>query len=109
MSWKAINYGVRAAWGISGNDSDITDGVPGDGKSYTGINSGDNWVEAGSLTRLNCDLTGWAGEVIRVRFRVVTASDANPYFRDKHYQSVTAGFGGFYVDDVIIFGFSQQE
>ncbi|WP_455393167.1 type IV pilin [[Eubacterium] cellulosolvens] len=109
MSWKAINYGVRAAWGLSGNDSDASDGVPGDGKSYTGINESDYWVEADSLTRLNCDLNGWSGEVIILRFRVVTASDSNPYFKGKHYESGTADFGGLYIDDVIIHGFSLQE
>ncbi len=109
VTWDAINFGVRSAWGVSGNDSDDTDGVPGDGKSYTGIDSGDNWVEANSLTRLNCDLTGWAGEVIRLRFRVVTAIDSNPFFGGTHYESANAGFGGFYVDDVIVYGFSLLE
>jgi hypothetical protein len=109
ITWKALNFGVRSAWGLSGNDSDASDGVPGDGKSYTGIDSGDNWVEAGSLTRLNVDLAGWVGEVIRLRFRVVTASDTNPYFGNQHYDSATAGFGGFYVDDIIIYGVSLLE
>jgi FlaG/FlaF family flagellin (archaellin) len=106
VSWDPINFGSRAAWGVSGNDTDNQDNKPNDGKSYTGIDSGDNWVEAGSLTRLNCDLTGWGGKVIRLRFRVVTAKDTNPYFGDQHYQQATAGFGGFYVDDVVIHGFS---
>jgi hypothetical protein len=109
INWKAVNLGVRSAWGVSGNDGDGSDGVPGDGKSYTGINSGANWVEAGSLTRLNCDLSGWAGKVIKMRFRVITASDSNPFYGNAHYQSPTAGFGGFFVDDVIIHGFSLQE
>jgi hypothetical protein len=109
VTWDAANLGVRAAWGVSGNGTDADDGVPNDGKSYTGLNVGSNWVEAGSLTRLNCDLTGWAGKVIQLRFRVVTASDANKYFGAKHYQSSTVGFGGFYVDDVVIHGFSLLE
>ena len=109
VTWIAINLGVRSAWGVSGNDTDDQDGAPNDGKSYTGIDTGDNWVEAGSLTRLNCDLSGWAGEVIRLRFRVVTASDANPFFGSIHYESSTAGFGGFYIDDIIVYGFSLLE
>ncbi len=108
VSWKAINFGARACWGISGNDPDAMDGIPGDGKSFTGINSGNYWVEAGSLTRLNCDLIGWSGSVIKVRFRVVTASDKNEFFGAKHYESTTIGFGGFYVDDVIIHGYSLE-
>jgi hypothetical protein len=109
VSWTAINLGVRSSWGLSGNDSDASDGIPNDGKSYTGINLGNYWVEAGSLTRLNCDLSGWAGEVISLRFRVVTASDLNPFFGSTHYDSATVGFGGFYIDDVVIHGFSLQE
>ncbi len=104
ITWDAINFGARSAWGISGNDSDGDDDEPDDGKSYTGINSGNFWVEAGTLTRLNCDLTGWRSKVIQLRFRVITSSDSNPYFGSKHYESSTAGFGGFYVDDVIIYG-----
>jgi hypothetical protein len=105
VTWKAINLGVRAAWGVSGNDSDASDGIPGDGKSYTGLNDGDRWVRADSLSRLNVDITGWAGSVISMRFRVVTASDNNPDFRN-HFESAGVGFGGFYLDDVIISGFS---
>jgi FlaG/FlaF family flagellin (archaellin) len=110
QSWKSINFGARSAWGVSGNDSDASDGVPNDGKSYTGINSGNYWVKADSLTRLNCDLSGWSGMVIKVRFRVITASNSNEFFGSQHYQLPysTVGFGGFYVDDVIIHGFSQM-
>jgi hypothetical protein len=51
-------------------------------------------------------MSGWSGKVIRLRFRVITASDDNQFFGNKHYQSSTAGFGGFYVDDIIVHGFS---
>jgi len=106
VSWKAINLGVRAAWGVSGNESDADDGVPGDGKSYTGLDpDGDRWIAAKTLSRLNVDISGWAGSVIQLRFRVVTASDSNPDF-ENHYEWSGAGFGGFYIDDVIISGFS---
>ena len=51
------------------------------------------------MSRLNCDLSGWAGKVILIRFRVVTRTDiAN------HYDSAVAGFGGIYIDDVKVVG-----
>ncbi len=112
VTWKAINMGVRAAWGVSGNDSDAGDGVPGDGKSYTGLDvygddtDNDGWVEANTLTRLNTDITGWSGNVIILRFRVVTASDNNPFFGKVHCEDSNVGYKGFMVDDVIIYGFS---
>jgi hypothetical protein len=106
VNWKPINLGVRTSWGVSGNDSDASDGVAGDGKSYTGLDpDGDRWVRADSLARLNVDISGWAGSVIMLRFRVVTASDDNPDF-SKHYEWQGAGFGGIYIDDLIISGFS---
>ncbi len=107
ISWKPINFGSRAAWGVSGNDSDAMDDKPGDGKSYTGINSGDHWVKAESLTRLNCDISGWAGKVIRIRIRMIIASNSNEFFGSKHYESSNVGFGGMYIDDVIVHGYSQ--
>jgi hypothetical protein len=112
VTWKAINMGVRAAWGVSGNDSDAEDGIPGDGKSYTGLDVhgddtlNDDWVEANTLTRLNTDISGWAGNVIILRFRVVTASDTNPFYGNVHHDDPGAGFKGLLIDDVIIFGYS---
>ena len=111
MTWTAINLGVRAAWGVSGNESDIQDGQF-DGKSYTGLDpNGDRWVKADTLTRLNCDISGWTGKVILIRFRLVTASDDNPYFGDKHceWYGPGAAFGGFYVDDITVTGYSLLE
>jgi hypothetical protein len=99
VSWSAINLGVRAAWNVSGVETDASDGKI-DGKSYTGINSGDYWVSAGSLTRLNVDLSAFTGNAIMLRFRVVT--NANPAYMP--YKSTTVGFGGFYIDDVIVMG-----
>jgi hypothetical protein len=111
VSWKTITLGVRAAWGVSGNESDIDDGMI-DGKSYTGLDpDNDRWVEASTLTRLNADISGWTGNVILIRFRVVTASDDNPYFGADHYEwyGPGAAFGGFYVDDITITGYSLLE
>ena len=105
--------GVRTAWGVSTNGTDDDDGVI-DGKSYSGLDvydhdsSVDGWIEANTLTRLNTDISGWAGSVIILRFRVLTASDNNPYFRANHYQWKTPSNNayGVMIDDVIIYGFS---
>lgn len=93
VTWRPIHFGVRAAWKVSG-----TEPAGPDGKSFTGVNIGGNWVLSTSLARLNCDLTGWAGSVIHLRFRVVTRADTI-----NHYESVT-GWGGLYIDDVTVFG-----
>ncbi|MCK5559974.1 MAG: hypothetical protein KAJ51_05250, partial [Thermoplasmata archaeon] len=109
MTWLQLNLGFRTAWGLSGDEADIEDGKN-DGKSYTGLDVygedavQDYWVESNTLTRLNCNLTGWRGSVIMLRFRVITASDDNPYFGANHIEDSTVGFGGFYIDDVIIVG-----
>jgi len=91
--WRPLNYGVRAAWKVSGSE-----GAGPDGKSFTGVNLGSSWVSSTSLSRVNCDLTGWAGTVIQLRFRVVTRNDAVNHF------DTVSGFGGFYVDNVMVFG-----
>ncbi|MGQ9581973.1 MAG: CARDB domain-containing protein [Thermoplasmatota archaeon] len=94
VTWCALNRGVRAAWRVSGTEA------PGpDGTSDTGVELRDNWVASGSLSRLNCDLSGWAGSVILLRFRVVTRTDLAT-----HYESALAGFGGVYVDDISVVG-----
>jgi len=93
-SWQALNRGVRSASGVSGALPDS-----GDGTSITGIDLGDGWVSSRTMSRLNCDLSGWAGKVILIRFRVVTRTDiAN------HYDSAVPGFGGIYIDDVKVVG-----
>ncbi len=109
LTWYQLNLGFRAAWGVAGDESDAEDGKT-DGKSYTGLDvygedsDNDYWVESNTLTRLNCNLTGWRGSVIMLRFRVITASDDNPYFGGTHIEDNGVGFGGFYIDDVIIYG-----
>ncbi len=109
LSWIAINLGVRAAWGVSATGSDSDDGTI-DGKSYTGLPDDSKtasevnyWVSAGTLTRLNVDLSAFSGNVILLRFRVVTTS-ASSY---QHYDQDT-GWGGFYVDDVVVKGESTS-
>jgi len=65
-------------------------------------------VGASTLTRLNTDLSAWSGSVILIKIRVVTATDDNPYFGSTHYQDPFAGFGGVYVDDMIVSGRSSS-
>ncbi len=101
-TWVPLNLGVRAAWGVSGTEPDEDDGIPGDGKSYTGLDldgNGNNWVPANSLTRLSTNLAAFTGNVINIRFRVVTNTDAT------HYADAASDMG-IYIDDVFIYGSS---
>ncbi len=102
VTWNPVNLGVRASWGVSGHWT--VDGKSPDlTQAYTGIqDSGVDsatpvWVKAGSLWRLNTNLTGWTGQVIQIRFRVVTNLDPT------HYQSNTV-FKGIAIDDVSVRG-----
>ncbi len=115
MTWDSITYGVRSAWGYSGeNDGQNLgtteyggisnpvpqgySGVPGevqDGQFVSG-SYGYDWVPSVSLARVNADLSGFAGNVIRLRFRIVT--NTTQMYSDTDYPL------GFYLDDVIIFG-----
>jgi len=90
------------------------DGNDNDGKSYSGLDvyrtdtKKDGWVEAGTLTRLNTDITGWTGNVIILRFRVVTSTDDNPYYGNRHYEMKNPTYDayGIMIDDVVISGYS---
>ncbi len=94
-TWDSITYGVRAAWGASGTMSDSD----GDGETYAGVNKQNpgayGWVEANTLRRLNVDLSGWAGETIRLRFRVYTNTTE---------EYATGNPKGFFLDDVVVKG-----
>gem|GEM_PF-3047415 len=81
-TWECINQGVRAASGYSLEHP------------YADANG---WVEAKDLQRLNTDLSGFRGETIKLSFRVVTNDLQEPY-------EDPDGFGGLYIDDVIIYG-----
>ncbi|MEM2869873.1 MAG: CARDB domain-containing protein [Thermoplasmata archaeon] len=94
VSWRQLNMGARSAWNVSG-----TEAAGPDGTSYTGVGIRDNWVDSRTLTRLNCDLSGWAGSVILLKFRVVTRNDLA-----LHYHDLGAGFGGIFIDDVTVIG-----
>ncbi|MEW5938003.1 MAG: hypothetical protein AB1665_09355, partial [Candidatus Thermoplasmatota archaeon] len=97
MIWIPINLGARAAWNLSGTDTVIKDN-----KSYSGVEDpvvGNYWVEAGTLTRLNIDLSQFRGNQVRLRFRLVT----NNHPAYLHYK-IIGPFYGFMVDDVTVKG-----
>ncbi|UCH88963.1 MAG: hypothetical protein JSV49_12130 [Thermoplasmata archaeon] len=111
ITWKAINKGVRTSWGISGDgegqdgstNTYYDDGVV-DGKTYPGMDpEGDDWTNTSTLTRLNTDISGWAGRVIMIRIRVVTSND--PAFP---HRNADVAWGGLFVDDVKVKGTSIQ-
>ncbi len=114
ITWASINLGVRSAWGISGTGFDAEDGNASDGKTYTGIgDSGegayladDYWVEAGTMSRLNLDLGSWNGNQILIRFRVVTNNLNSIFYAhdDNANFGSDPGFGGFFIDDVQVYG-----
>ncbi|MGA1873627.1 MAG: hypothetical protein ACMUHY_08130, partial [Thermoplasmatota archaeon] len=104
LKWAPLNYGVRTSWKVSGTESDASDGLDGDGRSYTGIvqpGDSNNWVPASSITRMSINLNGYTGEVIKLRFRVVTNIDG------QHYEDPDM-FMGVYIDDVVVYGESQE-
>lgn len=108
-SWTPMNLGVRSSWGVSGTGLDNEDGNASDGKAYTGLCDSGNpaadgyWVHSSSLSRVNADLSAWMGRQILIRFRVVT-SNHQDYEHDNNHNVANPGFGGFYVDDVIVHG-----
>jgi hypothetical protein len=97
LTWRTLTLGVRAAWNVSG-----TEAAGADGKSYTGLDEGNNWVSSNTLSRLTTDLTGWAGSVIKLRIRVISATD------HANYQSSSTNVFGIYVDDVCVYGTSIE-
>jgi len=102
LSWVPLNFGLRASWGVSGTESDASDGTDGDGKSFTGLDDGSNWVPASSLTRMTINLNGYSGEVVMLRFRMITNTDG------LHAEDISeSAFYGFYIDDIVVFGESQ--
>ncbi|MGA1819596.1 MAG: CARDB domain-containing protein [Thermoplasmatota archaeon] len=102
LSWTPLNFGLRASWGVSGTESDASDGTDGDGKSFTGLDEGGSWVSASSLTRMTVNLNGYSGEVVMLRFRMITNTDG------LHAEDISeSAFFGLYIDDIVVFGESQ--
>ncbi len=97
MTWNSITYGVRIGWGSSGH-GDFS-GVADDGST-----SSYNWVKSTTLLRINCDLSGWAGKIILIRFRIATNATSYPSY-DPSYPNDPHGV---FIDDVFIFGESNS-
>lgn len=104
-TWMTLNLGIRSSWGVSGT------GI-GDEAGYTGTGDTGNylidgyWVSAGSLNRLNIDISPWSGNQIMLRFRMVTNNLPDVLYPhdDNAAFGSDPGFGGFYVDDVNVYG-----
>ena len=88
MTWSSITYGVRIGWGASG-----TGGISG-----TSTDGNYGWVNSGTLVRINCDISGWAGKSIEIRFRVVTNNTDYPTYADPNDPY------GVFIDDVVVYG-----
>jgi len=132
VNWYSLTYGVRIGWGFTGRDTNtvenrsyysITGDAPGGEvpQRYSGVRGilyKDNWtfvrasnantasvydwVPSFTLVRLNCDLSGFAGNTVILRIRVFTNATGSE--RDAiHYAS--AGYDkGVFVDDVFVIG-----
>ncbi|MBS3817461.1 MAG: type IV pilin [Candidatus Thermoplasmatota archaeon] len=85
-TWDSLTYGVRTAWGASGDPGDYS-GETEDGSSY-------GWVNSSTLQRLNADLSGWIGERIIIRFRVFTNNSDS--FDDQNLPRAI------FIDDVMV-------
>ena len=122
-TWKSITYGVRIGWNYSGKDTNvvryinyygINNDIP---QAYSGVkgevdinthefientSTGYGWIPSVTLARLNCDLSGFVGNTIILRFRVYTNATGSP--KDSiHYDSANEP-KGIYIDDVFVIG-----
>ncbi|MEM4160855.1 MAG: hypothetical protein QW531_02605, partial [Thermoplasmata archaeon] len=133
-TWYSITYGVRIGWGYTGRDLTTVEnrgyyGITGDAtggelpQRYSGVRgtlyktnwtfvrasdantvSAYDWVPSFTLVRLNCDLSGFAGNTIILRIRVFTNATGSETDA-MHYASASYNKGVF-VDDVFVIGTS---
>ncbi len=105
MTWQSITYGVRIGWGSSGYGG--LSGIPDNGNA-----NHYDWVRSTTLVRINCDLSGWAGQSILIRFRVVTNATINPE-TDNPYPTWDPEHPGdphgVFIDDVVVYGEGYAE
>ena len=106
-SWVTLSLGVRAAWGVSGSGDDIADGVL-DKKTYTGLEADDYWTSSSTLTRLITDLNGFTGNVIVMRFRIVTNDQTSHDDKTHTFAGPAEEFKGFLMDDIVVYGESLE-
>ncbi len=100
MTWQSITYGVRIGWGASGYGG--LAGVPDNGQA-----NHYDWVKSTTLYRINCDLSGWAGRTVMLRFRVATNATINPDTGDYYPTWDTQHSSdphGVFLDDVFVYG-----
>jgi len=97
ISWQSITYGVRIGWGASGYG-----GMAG---TLDNGGTGYGWVKSTTLERINCDLSGWAGKSILIRFRIVTNATATVTWDPAHPDDPH----GVYIDDVFVYGESYAQ
>ena len=57
-----------------------------------------------TLTRVNIDLSSVSGHAIHIRFRMPTNAHEDYLHENNLAQVLDPGFGGFWVDDVIVYG-----
>jgi hypothetical protein len=123
-TWETLNFGIRSSHGVSGTEADNGVGGDGksDGKSYTGLTDNYDrihsvaenleaaeddgyWVSANSMSRLSIDLSSWSGHQVILRFRMISNNLAvTTYPHNNNNNFPDPGFGGFYIDDVNVYG-----
>jgi len=132
-TWDSLTYGVRIGWGYTGRDTSTIENrsyysITGDGpggelpQRYSGVrgtlykenwtfvraSNADSdvygWIPSFTLVRLNCDLSGFAGNTVILRIRVFTNNTGSEY-SPVHYASAAYDRGTF-VDDVFVIGTS---
>ncbi|MEM3567253.1 MAG: hypothetical protein QXS83_01630, partial [Thermoplasmata archaeon] len=133
-TWYSITYGVRIGWGYTGRDLTTVEnrgyyGITGDAaggelpQRYSGVRgtlyktnwtfvkasdantvSAYDWVPSFTLVRLNCDLSGFAGNTIILRIRVFTNATGSE--TDAMHYASSSYDKGVFVDDVFVIGTS---
>jgi len=98
MTWSSITYGVRIGWGYTG-DGDMGGTLDSGGTGY-------GWVSSSTLARINCDLSGWAGRSILIRFRVATNATTPQKTWDPQHSDYPHGV---FLDDVVVYGEGYAE
>ena len=93
LVWKPVNLGIRIDPGVSGGG-----GTPA-------------WISSTSLTRYERNISGWAGKVVTIRFRVVTTTESGYAHRDASSTCTTstAWCGGIWLDNIRISGDSVKK
>jgi hypothetical protein len=109
VTWSAVNHGVRSCYGLSGTgltqEGNVAiSGLP-DSLNPAQAAAYGYWASASTMSRLNVDLGRYIGNQVYLRFRVVTCNHEAYTHNDNVNSGIpTPPFGGFYVDDVNVYG-----